>query len=438
MGNTNELLSQARRCNILQCVDKTLEKYGKDPAPSSRDTLFGHDFCTQLKGKVDSDTTLAQVVSISKRYHPYADKQRQSTLGRGSQQFFRDGPAGRTGSWQGNQHFFLAKPWYQQAPTTELSQPAVSSQPPGEVNKILDGLPLPHITFQTLQLDLSLISQYSTRPVGGRTALFITNWAKLTQDQWVLTTVQGYELPLNQWPTRNIVPTHRDATQAAVLLEEVQKLAEKGAAQLVRESQTYLPYICKSGGGWRPIIDLRFLNSFLEPPHFKMEGLYMLPTILKHRWQMAKDAYLTIPVAQQQHCLLSFRVPTGQWMQFNCLPFGLCTAPFVFTKVTKPIVHFLRKLGVHLIIYLVDFSPSGTRQVTTANERLHNTEAFHGPGIRGQPAQECSVSHPADGVLGLCDRHCNDDYSSTCPQDRGDTEGSFSSARIKRQCRQEP
>ena len=28
-------------------------------------------------------------------------------------------------------------------------------------------------------------------------------------------------------------------------------------------------------------IDLRGLNSFLEPPHFKMEGLYMLPEILK-------------------------------------------------------------------------------------------------------------------------------------------------------------
>ena len=39
----------------------------------------------------------------------------------------------------------------------------------------------------------------------------------------------------------------------------------------------------KSRGGWRPIRDLRYLNSYLEPPHFKMEDLYMLPTILKSR-----------------------------------------------------------------------------------------------------------------------------------------------------------
>ena len=66
----------------------------------------------------------------------------------------------------------------------------------------------------------------------------------------------------------------------------------------------------KSGGGWMPIIDLRFLNTYLEPPHFKMEGLYMLPFILKKDWLMAKmdrkDAYLTIPVAAVHHSLLSF------------------------------------------------------------------------------------------------------------------------------------
>ena len=41
-------------------------------------------------------------------------------------------------------------------------------------------------------------------------------------------------------------------------------------------------------------------------------------------------------------------------MQFQCLPFGLCTAPFTFSKVTKPATQFLRQLGIHLIIYLDD------------------------------------------------------------------------------------
>ena len=153
----------------------------------------------------------------------------------------------------------------------------------------------------------------------------------------------------------------------------MQKLVEKGAAQQVQLSQVHLVspvfVVSKSRGGWRPIIDLRLLNSFLEPPHFKMEGLYMLTEVLKQGWQTAKiylkDVYLTIPVAREYHCLLSFQVQRGEWIQFQCLPIGLCTTPFVFTKVIKPIVQFLRQLGIHLIIYLDDLllAASSTTQL---------------------------------------------------------------------------
>ena len=112
-------------------------------------------------------------------------------------------------------------------------------------------------------------------------------------------------------------------------------------------------------------------------PHFKMEGLYMLSDILKQGWQMAKidlkDAYLTIPVAREHHCLLSFQVRQGEWVQFQCLPFGICTAPFVFTKVTKPIVQFLRQLGIHLIIYLHDLLLAAPNTIQLLQDRYLST-----------------------------------------------------------------
>ena len=40
--------------------------------------------------------------------------------------------------------------------------------------------------------------------------------------------------------------------------------------------------------------------------------------------------------------------------QFNCLPFGLSSAPWVFTKTTKPVVTILRSLGLWIIIYIDD------------------------------------------------------------------------------------
>ncbi|KAM9308274.1 uncharacterized protein PAF06_012458 [Gastrophryne carolinensis] len=38
--------------------------------------------------------------------------------------------------------------------------------------------------------------------------------------------------------------------------------------------------------------------------------------------------------------------------EFTCLPFGLSSAPWCFTKLMKPVVALLRSRGVCLIIYL--------------------------------------------------------------------------------------
>ena len=44
----------------------------------------------------------------------------------------------------------------------------------------------------------------------------------------------------------------------------------------------------------------------------------------------------------------------GTTYQFNCLPFGLCTTPRVFTKLLKPSVEMLISLSIRLVIYIDD------------------------------------------------------------------------------------
>ena len=44
----------------------------------------------------------------------------------------------------------------------------------------------------------------------------------------------------------------------------------------------------------------------------------------------------------------------GLRYQFSCLPFGLGPAPPHFTKLLKPVVALLRRLGLRLVIYLDD------------------------------------------------------------------------------------
>ena len=76
---------------------------------------------------------------------------------------------------------------------------------------------------------MTLVTQKTDRLVGGRTSQFIPNWHKLTQDQWVLVTIQGYQLPLAQWPDKNLFAKKSGDSQQLVSEEEVQKLVEKWA-----------------------------------------------------------------------------------------------------------------------------------------------------------------------------------------------------------------
>ena len=66
-----------------------------------------------------------------------------------------------------------------------------------------------------------------------------------------------------------------------------------------------------------------------------------------------KDAYFTIPIHTSNRPVLRFSVRDCHY-QFTCLPFGLSSAPWVFTKTLKPVTTLLRELGVRLVIYIDD------------------------------------------------------------------------------------
>ena len=113
----------------------------------------------------------------------------------------------------------------------------------------------------------------------------------------------------------------------------------------------------KRGGGQRPVINLRALNQYVQVEHFKIEGLHLVPDLLQQRdWMVKmdlKDAYLQIPIHPDHQHLLQF-IWGQKHFKFQCLPFGLSSAPRVFTKLLKPVVGFLRQIGLRLIVYLDD------------------------------------------------------------------------------------
>ena len=119
----------------------------------------------------------------------------------------------------------------------------------------------------------------------------------------------------------------------------------------------HLFLVPKKGGGHRPIINLKKLNEFVPHHHFEMEGIHMLKDLLKQGDFMAKidlkDAYFARPISDPDKKYLRFRWK-DQTYQFNCLPFGLSCAPWVFTKITKAVTAVLREMGIKFVIYIDD------------------------------------------------------------------------------------
>lgn len=118
----------------------------------------------------------------------------------------------------------------------------------------------------------------------------------------------------------------------------------------------------KPNGKMRFILNLKQLNKFIDTSHFKIEDLRTTLKLMSRNCYMAtidiKDAYHFIKIHPESRKFLRFEWKNKLY-ECNVLPFGLSTAPYVFTKITKPIVKLLRSGGFMSTIYLDDMNLIG-------------------------------------------------------------------------------
>ena len=98
----------------------------------------------------------------------------------------------------------------------------------------------------------------------------------------------------------------------------------------------------------RPVINLKNLNPYIPYHHLKMESLQSLRDILKKGDFMCKldlkDAYFCIPFAEELEKFMRFYRERDLY-QFLCLCFGLASAHYIFKKLLKILIAFLRRIG---------------------------------------------------------------------------------------------
>lgn len=110
----------------------------------------------------------------------------------------------------------------------------------------------------------------------------------------------------------------------------------------------------KPDGKSRFILNLKRLN---KTSHFKMEDIRTAIKLITRNSFMCtidlQDAYFLVPVAKESRKYLRFSFNNCLY-EFTCLPFGLCSAPYVFTKLLKPVAFLLRKINILSVFYLDD------------------------------------------------------------------------------------
>lgn len=143
--------------------------------------------------------------------------------------------------------------------------------------------------------------------------------------------------------------------------QEIDKLLKMRAISPNNYNSGYLSPIFlreKANGSHRLIFNLKRLNFYIRPPKFRLINLKKVAqTIQKGDFLIKIDisnAYYHIPIAHTHRRYLSLAW-NGQIYNMQCLPFGLSSAPSIFSKVSNWVASLLRDRGMRVIVYLDDY-----------------------------------------------------------------------------------
>ncbi|KYN23502.1 hypothetical protein ALC57_04086, partial [Trachymyrmex cornetzi] len=150
----------------------------------------------------------------------------------------------------------------------------------------------------------------------GRLALFENEWREITSNPKVLHAVSGYKIPFISTPPAR--PFLREPSLSPIESEncdnEIKRLYAMGAIVTSDPSEDQFLssffLIKKSSRGIRFILNLRDLNTYLFPPHFKMEDWRTVVRLMLPNYVMAtidlEDAYFSVPIHPSHSKFLRF------------------------------------------------------------------------------------------------------------------------------------
>ena len=195
------------------------------------------------------------------------------------------------------------------------------------------------------------------------------NWRRLPKSSFACNIIsKGVRLPFTDKakPLRSLkrsapirfYPAHK----RKILESECERLVRLGVIQEIPSKSRYYAnhvfFKLKPNGTIRLIFDMKCLNTLIKKPTFSMlKSKTIFPYLHANNWAGKldlKDAYWHIPLHPSSQKFLTFKLGKRKY-KWTVVPFGLKTAPYIFSKIMYTVIKYIRsQYNIQIFNYLDD------------------------------------------------------------------------------------
>lgn len=222
-----------------------------------------------------------------------------------------------------------------------------------------------HMT-DAIEENFEYVENSSPVIVKGKLKQNISFWRKIGASGFILDIIEnGYKIPFFSEPPSTFAKNNNSAIQHCdFVTSSIKELEEKELIARCHIRPTVINPLTVSvqkNGKKRLILDLRAVNKHIWKQKVKFEDIKTaLLYVKQHSWMFKFDihsAYHHIEIFTEHTTYLGFSWEIDNevhWFRFLVLPFGLSSAPYVFTKLSRPLVKKWRGEGIRIVLYLDD------------------------------------------------------------------------------------
>jgi hypothetical protein len=203
--------------------------------------------------------------------------------------------------------------------------------------------------------------------VKGRLRKCVNAWREIHAPKFLIDMIlDGYKIPFMTTPPPFTARNNKSALREKAFVEEA--LNELLINQCIIEVDSApeiinpLSVSIQQSGKKRLIIDLRHINVHIFKNKFRCEDISTVKEIIPPKDFMftfdLKSGCHHVEIFKDHQVFLSFawtfQDGTTKYFQFTVLPFGLSSAPYIFTKLLKPLIKLWRSQGKTIALFLDD------------------------------------------------------------------------------------